>query len=252
MNQNLSIIFLVSVLLNLLFLLLSVWFIFKRGGLNYLAIKIPLLKTLGIRVGAWNQGLLLHPYYHHRKSQFALLSISRSDIVFLGDSITDEGEWSELFNNPAMKNRGISSDTTIGVLSRLDTLVHASPQTIVLMIGVNDLSNLKRSPAEVSRTYKEILTQMRERSPQTSVLVQSVLPIHQNLFLGFTTNSSIRELNHQLQQLAKEFSYPYIDLHSHFIDAHHQLDPKYTSDGIHLNGIAYRHWQALIEPYLLS
>lgn len=253
MNHYLSVIFLVSVLLNVLFLVVSIWFIIKRGGLSYLAIKMPLLRPLGVKGGAWNQRLLLQfPYYHHRKSQLSLLPISTSAIVFLGDSITDEGEWSELFNNPAIKNRGISSDTTIGVLSRLDAIVNAHPQTIVLMIGVNDLSNLRRSPAEVSQTYKEILARIRERSPQASVLVQSVLPINQNLLLGSITNSVIRELNDQTQRLADEFSYPYIDLYSHFIDIHQQLDTKYTSDGIHLNGIAYRHWQALIEPYLPS
>lgn len=157
-----------------------------------------------------------------------------------------------MLNHSAVKNRGLSSDTTIGVLDRLDEIVIPQPQKIFLMIGVNDLSNLGRSSTEIAQTYKEILTRIHHLSPHTNVFIQSILPINSNLFLGQTTNSSIKELNTQLQQLAHEFSHQYIDLFSHFIDAQSQLDTQYTSDGIHLNGTAYQHWQNLIAFQVLS
>lgn len=239
-----------SVFLNVLFISLGVWIILKRGGLPYLAMRVPLLKKLGI---SSVQGASFNfPYYDHRKSQLERLPICASDIVLLGDSITDEGEWVELLANPAIRNRGISSDTTIGVLDRLPDIITPQPQKIFLMIGVNDLSNLGRSPVEIAQTYREILTQIRKRSPQTHVFIQSVLPIHPSMFTGSATNSAIRALNIQLQQLSTEFAYPYIDLHSHFLDPDHQLAVTYTIDGIHLNGIAYQHWASLIEPYVLS
>jgi lysophospholipase L1-like esterase len=72
------------------------------------------------------------------------------------------------------------------------------------------------------------------------------------LFLGSTTNSDIRALNEQIQHLANEFSYHYLDLYSHFLDAQQQLDATYTIDGIHLNGLAYQRWAKLIEPHVLS
>lgn len=250
MNQTVQILLGLSVCLNALFVLLGVWVILKRGGLPYLVMRVPLLKKLGVPIvqtASFN-----FPYYDHRKSQLARLPIQSSDIVLVGDSITDEGEWAELLGNPAIRNRGISSDTTIGVLDRLPDIIEPQPHKLFLMIGVNDLSNLGRSPAEIAQTYREILAQIRARSPQTHVFIQSVLPINPRLFLGFATNSNIRALNERLQHLATEFSYPYIDLHSHFLDAKQQLDTKYTSDGIHLNGIAYQHWQALIQPYVLS
>lgn len=249
MNLTIQALLELSVCLNALFISLGIWIIFRRGGLTYVAMRVPLLKKLGIpsiHVTSFN-----FPYYDHRKSQLVLLPIHASDIVFLGDSITDEGEWVELFANPAIKNRGISSDTTIGVLDRLPDIIAPQPQKIFLMIGVNDLSNLGRSPDEVSQTYREILIQICARSPQTTVFIQSVLPINRLLFLGSATNSDIRALNEQLQQLAAEFSYPYIDLHSHFLDTHQQLDSKYTSDGIHLNGIAYQQWQTLMADSIL-
>ena len=253
MNQTIQALVWLSVLANALCFTFGAWLIIKRGGLSFLVCKVPLLRTLGIKNLSGNQAVPFNfPYYHHRKSQLKLLPIRESDIVFVGDSITDEGEWAELFDNSAIKNRGISSDTTIGVLERLPEMIASQPQTIFLMIGVNDLLNLQRSPAEVIQTYQIILMQLNERSSQTSVFVQSVLPINQTLLSTSVKNDKIRAFNEQLQCLTNEYSYPYLDLHSHFIDAHHQLDAQYTSDGIHLNGIAYRHWQALIEPHVLS
>ena len=219
MNQTIQALVGLSVLTNAFCLAAGSWFMHKRGGLSYLLFKIPFLSKFGVKSTQGQQAVAFNfLYYHHRKSQLELLSICASDLVFLGDSITDEGEWAELFNQPHIKNRGISSDTTIGVLDRLHEIIAPQPRKLFLMIGVNDLSNLGRSPAEIIQTYTEILTQIRERSPQTIVFIQSVLPIHQTLFLGSTTNSKIRSLNEQLQRLADEFSYPYLDLHSHFTD----------------------------------
>ena len=239
-----------SVLLNAFFLALGAWFIFKRGGLSYLTTRLPLLRKFGVKniPGTF----FISPYYYHRKSQLSLLPIHTSDIVFLGDSITDEGEWAELLSHHVIKNRGISSDTTIGVLDRLSEIVTPQPQKLFLMIGVNDLSNLGRSPTEITQTYREILTRIHDLSPQTHVFIQSVLPINSSLFFGQATNSSIKELNSQLQTLANEFSYPYIDLLAHFTDAHGQLDAQYTTDGIHLNGTAYQRWAKLIASHVLS
>lgn len=250
MNQTIQVLVWLSVLTNALFIFLGIWIILKRGGLSYLAKRFPLLRKLGIK--NMPESAFNFPYYDHRKSQLYLLPIHTSDIVFLGDSITDEGEWAELLNHPSIKNRGLSSDTTIGVLDRLSEIITTQPHKIFLMIGVNDLSNLGRSPVEVSQTYKEILTQIRARSPQTNVFIQSVLPVNRGMFLGSASNNDVRALNEQLQYLANEFSYPYIDLHSHFLDAHQQLDTKYTIDGIHLNGSAYQRWVKLIQPYILS
>jgi len=57
-------------------------------------------------------------------------------------------------------------------------------------------------------------------------------------------------LNEQLQKLTTEYSYQYIDLYSHFVNSQNQLDPKYTPDGVHLNGDGYMLWKKLIENYV--
>ena len=54
-------------------------------------------------------------FYYQRATLFEKLPIDSDDIVFLGNSITNGCEWHELFNNPNIKNRGISSDVSMGI-----------------------------------------------------------------------------------------------------------------------------------------
>ena len=63
-----------------------------------------------------------NPYYIERTTLFKQLSIPKESIVFLGDSITQRSEWSELFHNKQIVNRGVADDTTEGVLHRLKAL----------------------------------------------------------------------------------------------------------------------------------
>ncbi|MDE6077594.1 MAG: sialate O-acetylesterase, partial [Muribaculaceae bacterium] len=80
-------------------------------------------------------------YWHQRVTLFNLLPVEPGDIVFLGNSITDGGEFSELFDNPSIKNRGISSDVISGVAERLHQVTNYHPSKIFLLIGINDVSH---------------------------------------------------------------------------------------------------------------
>lgn len=84
-------------------------------------------------------------YYYQRASLFESLPVTSEDIIFIGNSITDGGEWHELFNNPHVKNRGISGDTTQGVFDRLDAIVNGQPAKIFLMIGINNVPQKRTS-----------------------------------------------------------------------------------------------------------
>lgn len=78
-------------------------------------------------------------YYYQRATLFEELSVNSDDVLFVGNSITDGGEWYELFNNPNVKNRGISGDTTYGVYDRISTLLKGHPKKIFLLIGINNV-----------------------------------------------------------------------------------------------------------------
>ena len=68
--------------------------------------------------------------YDHKVSQFDMLTIDSSSIVFLGNSLTDQGNWEEWFPDFKVHNRGISGDMTGGVYRRLDPIISGRPQKV--------------------------------------------------------------------------------------------------------------------------
>lgn len=120
---------------------------------------------------------LFPTYYWQRVTLFKTLPKSNKDIIFLGNSITDGGEWGELFNDIHIKNRGISGDITAGVINRLDDVVSGKPSKIFLLIGTNDLSR-KITTDSVVKNILIIADYVRQQSPSTSLYVQSILPVN--------------------------------------------------------------------------
>lgn len=101
-------------------------------------------------------------YYYQRASLFEQLPISSDDILFIGNSITDGGEWSELFQNPHIKNRGISGDTTWGVYDRISVLLKGKPAQIFLMIGINNVPQ-GESPKNIASDIQQIIQKIKKR-----------------------------------------------------------------------------------------
>lgn len=248
MNSRVTILFFISLTLNILILFLNSLFIAKKGGVPYLITKMSsfvITKSQAVQVPQ-------QPYYLHQTSLFHNLPKSKSDIIFLGDSITDECEWAELLKNPHVKNRGISGDTTMGVLHRLEDAIESQPKKIFLMIGINNFIHDNRSPEKILTDYKQIITEIRTKSPNTEIFIQSVLPVNKTKYGISVNNNSVIKLNLYLQELAKEFSLQYIDLFSQLSDSQNQLDSRYTFDGVHLNGEAYLVWKQVIEKYIVD
>lgn len=234
-----------SVGMNLAIVGIGVWAIARRGGWSFWRDRILSGQPLS------DERVQSMSSYIHRRSQLDLLPIQPSDIVFLGDSITEGGEWSNWFPTVSICNRGISADTTTGVLRRLDTIVDSTPRKLFLMIGINDLVNQGKTPERVLMHYEQILKVIKARSPQTQVYVQSVLPI-----VDFprvkALNQTIVTLNQGLHQLATQFACTYIDLHPMFLEGDKSLSRNYTSDGVHLNGAGYAQWVERIRAEVQS
>lgn len=191
-------------------------------------------------------------YYYQRASLFEVLPVDSDDILFVGNSITDGGEWCELFQNPNVKNRGISGDTTQGVYDRLDALLKGTPAQIFLLIGINNVPR-GESADSIAAGIRRIVQRIRQESPATEVLVQSVLPVtpQYGKFDGHTSRwQLVPEINRRVRRLAQEEKVIYIDLFSHFADAEGKMKPEYTNDGLHLKGNGYLLWKEVVQPFL--
>lgn len=192
-------------------------------------------------------------YYYQRVSLFESLSVSNQDIIFLGNSITDGCEWSELLRNQHIKNRGISGDIVMGVYDRLDQIVRGKPSKIFLLIGINDVSHGKPAKTIVDQ-ISMIIDKIKKESPDTRLYIQSVLPVsdYYNMFTAATLRGDVvQEINTALKALTEREGLAYIDIYSLFVTQGTQkLDPLYSNDGLHLMGEAYRKWAKVLLPYV--
>ncbi len=193
-------------------------------------------------------------YNYQRRSMFDSLAVRSSDIVFLGNSITDGCEWAELFDNRHVRNRGISGDRSSWLLERLDAIIEGHPKKLFLMIGINDLSD-GTTPQAIVANIGKLLDRFALESPWTKIYVQSVLPVNDTMrsFSGLADNAHVREINRLLEELCA--SRPnkkvlYLDVHSALVDSDGRLDKRYTNDGLHLMGAGYLAWKEVLKPYV--
>lgn len=247
MNDILKIGLFVSLSINILFVGLASVFVARKGGLSYFIRKLAFLQSASSKINSMYDT----PFYQDKKTHFETLPKSEAEIIFLGDSITDLCEWAEVFQNDRIKNRGICGDTTDGILNRIDNIVESQPQKLFLMIGINDI-NQGRKLGDILNSYKLIIKTFQDKIPTTKVFIQSVLPVNNQFFLNNGVNDKVVGLNIALRELAKEFSFHYIDLFSSFLDSNNQLDAQYTTDGVHLNGQGYLIWKSIIEKEVLT
>ena len=203
--------------------------------------------------GCFAQDRTMSPFYYQRVSLFEQLPINSKDIVFLGNSLTNGCEWNELFDNPRIKNRGISGDVTMGVYNRLDPILKGKPAKIFLLTGINDVS--WGMPADsIVDNMAMIVKKIKSESPRTKIYLQSVLPfdddkgMYKRLVGRFHVATEINEL---LIKLAAEEQIQFINLYPHFLDkTTGKLDRKYSNDGLHLLGNGYLLWRDLVKPYV--
>ena len=198
------------------------------------------------------QGQKHSTYYEQRASHFRSLASKKKCIVFLGDSLSDGAEWSELFSRQDILNRGISGDTSTGVLDRLDEVVRHQPKKIFLLIGINDIAR-DISLEQICHNIFSILKRIKKDSPATQVYVQSLLPVNDryNKFLSIIKNASLIPLvNKELEANAQQYHYTYIDLNTRMANSSGKLKDEFTNDGVHLLQAGYKHWAEIIKPYL--
>ena len=181
--------------------------------------------------------------YYHMKSKFETLPDGRKEIIFLGNSITEQGSWRELFKNDNIINRGISGDYTDGILFRLSEVTSSKPIKIFLLIGTNDI-RYGRTVEYIVNRNQQIVQRIKKESPKTKIYLQSILPTYGRKERPIDT---IKTINRGLERVARQENIKYIDLFSHFIDNTGFLVKKYSLDGLHLNGEGYLKWKTLIE-----
>jgi lysophospholipase L1-like esterase len=194
-------------------------------------------------VGIWN----------NRRGTFAAnAEASREALMFLGDSITQGwgDDFRGDFDGVKTANRGISGDTTRGLLIRLDADVLAlDPAGVVMLIGTNDI-DVGVAPKDIAGNVKLILELFEGHDPNMPVILCEVMPT------SATKNrpaDKIRELNRELVAVAKEYpQVTVLDTYTLFANDEGDAKAEEFPDLLHPNEAGYAKWRAALWPLLAT
>ena len=169
-------------------------------------------------------------------------------VVFLGDSIT-QGWGDDLGGSfPGMKvaNRGISGDTTRGVLIRLQEDVLAMhPSGVILLIGTNDLEE-NADPETIAANLKLILAELKKHDAKMPVILCQVFPSSET---KKRPADKIKKLNQLYAAAVKgDPQITLIETWPLFADAQGDAKLEEFPDLLHPNQAGYAKWSAALRP----
>lgn len=187
-------------------------------------------------------------HYPERILEFKTNPLQTNDIVFLGNSITEQGgAWHEKVSNIKAKNRGISGDTTDGVLARLGELIYYKPSQVFILIGINDLFRNDMESKKVHGNIMQIVQRINSESKETEIYIQTILPTTTK-----EINAKINETNVLLEKSQNHNAYTLINLYDEFVTDNGLMNMDLSSDGVHLNEKGYQVWAQKIKSLVGS
>jgi len=180
--------------------------------------------------------------WHERLQQ------DQNAVVFLGDSIT-QGWWDDMGGNfPGVKvaNRGISGDTSRGVLIRLEEDVLAlHPRGVVLLIGTNDLEE-NADPETIAGNLKLILAELKRHNPSMPVVLCQTFP---SSATKKRPAEKIKKLNQLYANAVKgDAQVTLVENWLLFADSQGDAKPEEFPDLLHPNKTGYAKWAAALRP----
>jgi len=165
----------------------------------------------------------------------------------IGDSITAGGEWSEIFSQTKIANRGIGGDTTEDILRRMEPIFAVNAKKAFVMVGINDIYR-DQSINTIFNNYKDIVQQLRSKG--TEVYIQSTLECSKSQ-CGNKLEKA-RELNEKLKVYSAQHKLTFVNINNGLTSETEGLLKEYTYDGLHLLGSGYLKWSKTISPYVYS
>lgn len=116
-----------------------------------------------------------------------------------------------------------------------DAIATRKPDKVVLTLGVNGVSSL--SEAEFKKYYMGLIDEIKERSPDTKIILQSIYPVCDYYqYVKSISMEKINRANGWISQLATENGLPYLNTISVLLGDNGYLKESYCNgDGIHIS-----------------
>ena len=143
------------------------------------------------------------------QEKLAELRERRVDLVWLGDSITQDWEkqgppdwqdfapvWQRFYGDRNAVNLGFRGDNTGHLLWRMQNgeLDDIRPKAAVVLIGANNLGRVRWSAPQTVAGIVAVVDELRRRLPATHVLLLGILPSVRSKYVTKTSQKVNREL----------------------------------------------------------
>ena len=188
-------------------------------------------------------------WVERRTAWAAQVQKDQGALVFLGDSITQGwGDVGSSFPGIKVANRGISGDTTRGVLIRLkEDVLSLNPSGVVMLIGTNDLEE-KADPEVIAANVRLIIGALRQNNPAMPVILCQVFP---SADAKSRPSAKIKQINLLYRKaMADEPQVTVLDTWALFANVHGDAKEEEMPDLLHPNLIGYAKWASALQPVL--
>lgn len=171
-------------------------------------------------------------------------------LVFLGDSITQG--WGDnlkgAFGETTVANRGISGDTTRGMLYRMpEDVLALKPSGVVLLMGTNDLEE-GDTPEMIAGNLKLIIGALKKSDKEIPIVLCNVFPSHES---KRRPAEQIRKINALYAEVVKgDSQVTLVDTWAMFADENGNARKGEFPDLLHPNDKGYEMWANTLRPVL--
>ena len=184
-----------------------------------------------------------------RRGQFTKDAADKQGaVVFFGDSIT-QGWGDRLARHfPDMKiaNRGISGDTTRGMLIRLEEdVLSLKPAAVVMLMGTNDLEE-QADPATVAGNVRLIVDELKAHSAELPIILCNVMPSSETKKRPADKIQAVNKLVFDVVKGDPQITV--LDTWTLFADSQGNAKPSEFPDLLHPNDAGYSKWAAALRP----
>ncbi len=155
------------------------------------------------------------------------------------------------FGKLKVANRGISGDTTRGVLIRLkEDVLAVKPAAVVLLIGTNDLAE-KVEPETIAGNVKLILAELKKHDAKMPIVLCQVMP--SSATREDRSAEKIKQVNGLYAAAVKgDPQVTFIETYTLFANKEGDAKKEEFPDLLHPNKEGYIKWAAAVRPILAT
>lgn len=191
--------------------------------------------------------------WQSRRTAFAAKAASQQGaVVFLGDSITQGFGPNMKDSFPGLKvaNRGISGDTTRGMLVRLQQdVLDLNPSAVVLLMGTNDLEENAR-PQTIADNISLIIASLKQHNAEMPLILCNVFPSSETKKRSAEDIKSVNRLS--AAAVKGDSQVTIVDTWTLFADENGDAKKSEFPDLLHPNKLGYSKWANALTPIFES